>query len=412
MKHRKQIAAAITLSSSLILSVPCNADNVFGFEQQIEDALKIGGGKINIDLNYRFEYADDSTAKRQGYGDPLQIRIGYLTPEFHGLSVFAEYEGVQTLATSKYNNVVNRNNTNRATIADPERHEVNRLWVKYSGVPDTSLKVGRQRIKLDNDRFVGNVGWRQMEQTYDSVRVTNQSLPDTSIDAAYIWKQRDIFSRNVNMDSFLINASYGGIEYGKLTGYAYLLDYEDAADSLAFRRSSQTYGLSFKGATPLNNDIKVLYKAEYAHQWDYQNNPVSYSANYWNGELGFDIHGITIKGGIEQLSADNGIGFQTPLATLHAFNGWADLFLATPADGLQDIYVSVSTKLLYGIKLVGVYHTYSDEDHEIDYGQEFNALAVKKFGTHYTALLKSAHYEADKFKTDTDKYWFSLGVSF
>ena len=39
------------------------------------------------------------------------------------------------------------------------------------------------------------------------------------------------------------------------------------------------------------------------------------------------------------LASDNSQGFRTPLATLHAFNGWADLFLDTPPDGLSDIYV-------------------------------------------------------------------------
>ncbi len=327
------------------------------------------------------------------------------------MSAFAEYEGVQTLVVGKYNNVVNQSNTNRDTIADPERHEVNRLWLQYAGIPDTALKVGRQRIKLDNDRFIGNVGWRQMEQTYDSVRITNTSLPDTTLDAAYIWKQRDIFSRNVNMNSFIANFSYAGFKQGKLVTYAYLLDYDDAGDSLGFGRSNQTYGISFEGTAPMDNNLKLLYKGEFAHQLDFQDNPNNYSTSYWNLELGFDIHGVAIKGGIEQLSADNNIGFQTPLSTLHAFNGWADEFLATPPNGLKDIYASVGTTA-FGIKLLGVYHHFSDEDGDVDYGQEFDALAVKKFGKHYSVLLKYAHYEAEDFKTDTDKFWLQLAMSF
>ncbi len=411
MINRTLIAICTTLSNLVVLSPVCTADNLLGFEDTIEKALKIGGGKINIDLSWRFEYADDSSKKRQGYGDPFRIRLGYLTPEYHGLSAFAEYEGVQTVFAGKYNSVVNQNNTNRATIADPERHEVNRLWLQYSGIPDTHLKIGRQRIKFDNDRFIGNVGWRQLEQTFDAVRLTNDSLADTELNAGYIWKQRDIFSNNINMDTFFVNASYNGFEYGKITGYAYLQDYDDASDSLAFKRSNQTYGISFQGTAPINESINLVYKVEFARQWDFQDNPENYSTNYWNGELGFDISGVTIKGGIEQLSADNGIGFQTPLATLHAFNGWADLFLATPPDGLQDIYVSIGTKI-YGIKLLGVYHHFSDEDGDVDYGDEFNALAVKKFGKHYSVLLKYAHYEADTFKTDTDKFWLQLGMTF
>lgn len=410
MITRKLIATNITLYS-LAISTVCTANNLLGFEDTIEKALKIGGGKVNIDMSWRFEYADDSSSKRQGYGDPFRIRLGYLTPDFHGLSAFAEYEGVQTVFAGKYNSVVNQNNTNRATIADPERHEANRLWLQYTSIPDTNLKVGRQRIKFDNDRFIGNVGWRQMEQTFDAVRLTNHSLADTELNAGYIWKQRDIFSNNINMDTFFVNASFNGFEYGKITGYAYLQDFDDAGDSLDFKRSNQTYGINFQGTAPIYKNINLVYKAEFARQWDFQDNPENYSTNYWNGELGFDISGVTIKAGIEQLSADNGIGFQTPLATLHAFNGWADLFLATPPDGLQDIYVSVGTKI-YGIKLLGIYHHFSDENGDVDYGDEFNALAVKKFGKHYSVLLKYAHYEADTFKTDTDKFWLQLGMSF
>jgi len=250
-----------------------------------------------------------------------------------------------------------------------------------------------------------------MEQTYNAVRLINTSVKEIEVTAGYIWKQRDIFSNNVNMNTYFVNAGYQGFEYGKLVVYAYLFDYDDAVDSLRFRRSNQTYGFSFKGGAPLNDDIKVVYKLEYAHQWDFQNNPVTYSTDYINGELGFNIQGITVKGGVEQLAADNGIGFQTPLATLHAFNGWADLFLATPPDGLQDIYTSISTNVA-DIQLLGVYHHFSDQNHDVDYGDEFDALAVQKFGKHYKVLLKYAHYEADQFRTDTDKFWLQLGASF
>jgi hypothetical protein len=32
-------------------------------------------------------------------------------------------------------------------------------------------------------------------------------------------------------------------------------------------------------------------------------------------------------------------GFSTPLATTHLFDGWADMFLTTPANGLGNLYV-------------------------------------------------------------------------
>ena len=47
---------------------------------------------------------------------------------------------------------------------------------------------------------------------------------------------------------------------------------------------------------------------------------------------------------------------QTPLATLHKFDGWADLFLTTPNKGLQDLYAGAAyrfdgVKALPGLKM-------------------------------------------------------------
>ncbi len=58
------------------------------------------------------------------------------------------------------------------------------------------------------------------------------------------------------------------------------------------------------------------------------------------GDVALAVKGIgTLGVGYELLGSDDGVAaFQTPLATLHKFNGFADQFLVTPAGGLQDIY--------------------------------------------------------------------------
>ena len=45
---------------------------------------------------------------------------------------------------------------------------------------------------------------------------------------------------------------------------------------------------------------------------------------------------VTVKAAYESLEGNGARGFSTPLATLHAFQGWADVFLNTPADGVDD----------------------------------------------------------------------------
>jgi hypothetical protein len=104
-----------------------------------------------------------------------RLRAGLLSPVFHGLQGYAEYEGnlhargLQQSAQQQYR---------LFNGCRPQKSELNQLWISYAGIPDTVIKGGRQRIKLDDDRFIGNVGWRQMETTFDSVLVThnNQQL--------------------------------------------------------------------------------------------------------------------------------------------------------------------------------------------------------------------------------------------
>lgn len=364
-------------------------------------------GKVSANLRYRFENVNEKGVTRKtANASIIRLRLGYLTPKFYGFQSFAEYEGNQDIVND-YNSLRN-GKTRHSVVADPQQNELNRFWIDYSEIPDTLIKIGRQRIKLDNDRFIGNVGWRQLEQTYDSALVQNQSLPDTKITVGYISSVRTIIDTNDNMNTPIANISYDGWGFGKLTGYAYLIDFNPQARSTS---SSQSYGLRFSGSTPVTDGIEALYTAEYAYQKDYQDNPNDFDVNYLNFEFGGRAAGFTGKAGYANLSADNGVGFSTPLATLHAFQGWSDVFLNTPPDGIRDIYGEVSTQI-YGVKLAAVYHDFDNAAGKRDFGGEIDLLIAKKFTKHYSAAVKYARYDADDFKNDTQKIWVLGQVSF
>lgn len=97
-----------------------------GLNESIEKALNVGGGKFNIDLRYRFEYVDRANLPEIGKADTIRARIGYLTPTFHGLQAFAEYEGNQDIFTNDYNSTWN-DKIRHPVIADPQKNEVNQL---------------------------------------------------------------------------------------------------------------------------------------------------------------------------------------------------------------------------------------------------------------------------------------------
>jgi hypothetical protein len=125
------------------------------------------------------------------------------------------------------------------------------------------------------------------------------------------------------------------------------------------------------------------------------------------------IGAARFKLGYEVLEGDAAAGsaFRTPLATLHAFQGWADKFLTTPDDGIEDLYVGVTGKAL-GADLMLVFHDFSAETGSGDWGTEFDVSANWAIGKHYAVLLKGATYDSDDFSTDASKYWVMLTAAF
>ncbi|AKM08901.1 hypothetical protein [Croceicoccus naphthovorans] len=333
-----------------------------------------------------------------------------------GFSVLAEAEGTLAIVDN-YNAYpfpidASQRRPEYSVIADPENVELNRLQVGYFG-KFGSVTVGRQRIVLGNSRFVGNVGWRQNEQTFDAARATVKIGP-AYLDGTYAISQRSIFGmdadarRAMEGEHILLNAGVkvAGVD---LTGFAYILDYDD--DEPAPARSSQTYGAIASGKIPLGDPIALTFTASYAKQSDLDGDTIDYSADYLNGELGTVISGVKLLAGYEKLGSDDGlIGFSTPMATLHKFNGFADLFLNTPATGIEDYYGSLGYAFK-GVTLGVTYHKFESDVGGLDYGSEWDATAGFKLGG-YPFLIKYANYDAEDFGTDTEKLWVQVSFAY
>ena len=411
---------ALILSLPFLIMVNTGSSVAAGLnmDDKIADELKGDWGQITFNLRYRFEHVDQDGIETAN-GDPIRLRLGYMTPEFSGFQAFAEFEGNTPVFADDYNDKTN-GKTDYAVIADPSEGELNQAWLSFDTISDTVIKAGRQRILLDNQRFVGAVGWRQMEQTFDAAKLINVSVDNFTANATYIWNVRTILSKNVNMGSPLVNLKYSFQGVGTVTGYGYWLDYSDPDDSgpFAYAFSTQTLGLRFNGKTAMNNNLKLLYTAEYATQSDFQDNPENYTADYYHFMGGLTIPNtgsiltnITGKIAYEVLGSDKNVSFKTPLGTNHGFNGWADLFLTAPGGGLRDTYGVLSSSVA-GVKVDLIYHDFQADTGGSDYGTEFDAMLTKKIGTHYTVQAAYANYNADKYKTDTEKLWLQVTIAF
>ncbi len=355
-----------------------------------------------IDLNLRYESVDQDNALRNADALTLRTRLTHKTADYKGFSGVVEFEDSRTIAgVDNYNDTNGQNTGVYSVVADPETTELDQAFVQYSTDKFTA-KIGRQVIALDGHRFVGHVGWRQDRQTFDAATFIYNASEKLKASYSYLSKRNRIFGEEKDFDSkdHLLNVSYK-TSMGKLVGYAYLLEVDEGVSN-----GLDTYGVSFNGKKD-----KFSYAVEVATQSD---DVTDADTTYFKLEGAYKFDKLTAKLGYESLGSDNGVGFQTPLATLHKFNGWADQFLGTPGSGLEDVYVTLAGKVMGG-KLSATYHDFSSEEGSIDFGSEFDVVYAKGFAKHYKAGIKYAAYSAGDTasgKVDTDKLWVFVSASF
>lgn len=311
----------------------------------------------------------------------------------------------------------------RPLVTDPQNVALYLAQLRYKA-GTVALTAGRQRIALDDERFVGNVGFRQNGQTFDAVRGEWTVAPRLKADLSYAWSARTIWGVDGNGarpgaiggDNVFANLAYA-TNLGTLTGFAYLVDQDESAVQ-GYRLSSQSYGARFAGAHPFSKTVKLSYQLSYATQSNYRRNPNSYRASYYLVDAGLELRSLKLGGGYEVLGADKGVAltsFQTPLATGFKFQGWANKFLTTPADGVRDLYASAG----YGWKQAGplrvlalqaVYHRFASDRASRLYGDEIDLLASARLRK-TTIALRYASYHADSFATNTKKFWVQMDWS-
>ncbi len=311
----------------------------------------------------------------------------------------------------------------RPLVADPENVALYLANIGYRAGGMT-LTAGRQRIAIDDERFIGNAGFRQNAVTYDAVRAEWTPARGLKLDLSYAWSVRTIWGiegtgarpRAVGGDNVLANLAYA-TPVGTVTGFAYLVD-QDAAAVQGFRLSSASLGVRIAGVRTLSPAAKLSYAASYATQRGHHRNPNRYRADYWSADATLDLRGWKLNLGYEVLGAGDGTpltSFQFPLGTNFKFQGWADKFLTTPPDGVRDLYAGIG----HGWKAAGPfkapavsigYHRFRSDRLGIAYGKEFDALATARLGK-VAIAARFARYRAARFATDTDKFWLQLDWS-
>ncbi len=409
--RRIRIVLSAAVVTALFAASGARADDASDF------GTALTSGKAGINVRARFETVDKDNSLDDANALTARLRLNYRTGQWNGWSAFAEFDNVFHVISDF--NAGGGTTPDKAlryqTVADPKGSDLNQVHFDYRYSEEWFFRAGRQRILLDNQRFVGGVGWRQNEQTYDAFTVNTKAISNTTFQYSYVSYVRRIFGQSSavgkhNNRTHLLNAKVALPDDWSVTPYFYRIDNRDAPGF-----STATIGARLAGAIKAG-DGSISLVGEFARQSDAANNPVSYDANYIHFDGAWALeNGLSIGIGYESLGGDSTIPnamFRTPLATLHKFQGWADLFLTTPDQGIDDVYATVKFKA-GNWNLTAVYHDFSAESGSGDFGTEFDLSGGTKIGENYGILLKGAFFSSDDAAyPDTNKFWLMFTANF
>jgi len=428
--------------------------------QTLLESMQMSKTMTNFRLRYEnvdqdgYQQAPGNNNKKLDTAEGFNLRslIGWQTAPFNNFSFAAQVIDVHQFSDNsndRRSNLSESGKANYPNIVDPAYTDINQLFVDWTGIKNTKLRLGRQQLNLDNVRFIGDIGFRQDMQVFDGLSITNKSIPDTEIFAAHFDKVRQINTklRDGNID--IINAKYRISPTESLIGYGYFIDVanlsqnngnpaavstaaqggnglgasQDLVKTATTDASSKTFGLRLDGVHKISDDWKVLYTAEYAKQDDYKGGSSLIDAHYLRLGAGAMVDVWSLRIDHETLSSNNGkYAFQTPLGTNHLFQGWADVFLVTPRQGMEDTFITFAGSIQKA-KLMAEYHVYkSDEKFQSigklsnNYGTELDASVAYPFTANITGKIEYAKFNEDDVygtlkgaarKGDKDMFWIT-----
>lgn len=364
-------------------------------------------GKISGDFRYRSEFVDQTGLPDSARAHTARLRLGYESPVYKGFKFFGEMESNQILGGEQFNEGLN-GKARYPRVNDPRMTGVNQAYLDYND-HGVQLRLGRQPLFFDNQRFVSWSKWRQNDVTHDAAQIQFEPLEKLKLSYAhstgvnrYSGRRSDAGRYDANINLF--NARYELPKGFTVSGYRYLVDFDEPTE---YALSSSTYGVRAvyepKGKTWL-----PFGSAEYARQSDYGQNPLSYDTNYYAVEAGAKLDTIRVSVAHEHLGSDGTASLQTPIGTAYNFLGWTEKFGTIPVQGLTD----TRFQAVYPVDLpwegqkitfTGQYHDFNSVKGSLDYGTELGLSMTYTPVKNHDFTLRYADYNAQDLFTDTTK---------
>ena len=332
-------------------------------------------GRPILELRPRYNRIDESDKEERTQGYTYRVVAGWRTAPWMGLRF--TLEGIHTghIGPKEFNDDGAQFATSAyPLLPDPAHTGLNQAHVEFTGIEGFRVRAGRQRVRMDNLRWISDNDFRQIPQLFDGAEVANTSLADTELLAGHYTRVRDTSGEVDKLKLSILHAAYSGFRGHSLAAYAYFHDQPANGAFTGFANSSyKAYGVRAEGAFGAG-PVEFPYTAEVARQKPYAGGNALIDVRYWRLGGGATWKEVTLRYDEELRGSNNGrYGLQMPLTDFYSFNGWTLHFFNVPFQGLHDRWVTLRAGIpIEPLKLVfyGESHRFRSDFRDLDFGKE------------------------------------------
>lgn len=360
-----------------------------------------------LGLRYRDTSLVSGQFRQHGHAHTARLQLGYLQAFGPHWAAYVEATGLWSLFGRQYDDSSGRV-AGYPAEADPAGKEFSGAWLGYRH-PHGELRLGRQYVRLGNERFFARNAWRQHPQSFDGL--SSRWQLGRSIVLHYAWLGEvhrtvggdfpDRRQRRWHLQAHVLQAEQT-LPLGTLAGWVYLI----RNDTLA-THSVRTRGLSWSGQVRTGPG-RLGWSVVAARQHSYAGQPHRFDLGYHQFEIDYGLPELSVRAGEEWLGGDGRTGFDIAYGAGHAFDGWVGVF-SIPAAGLRDRYGALQGALASGRhRWQLVYHRFDAVRGGSAYGQEMDAGLLTQWTSRWSTELQYGHYLRRHHGFDQHKLWLML----
>lgn len=297
-------------------------------------------------------------------------------------------------------------------LPDPARQGINQLHLDYSGFDATKIRIGRQILELDDERFISDVDFRQTPQVFDGVTVNSQHLANAELTVGHYWRLRSVLGAASPLRLTIAHGAWNPAPGQSLVAYGYWHDNAATGAQTGFASNAQRIvGLRAEGELRLPARLRASYLGEAAWQRAIGGGDARVAARYYRLGAGIGNDVWTLRADHEEKGSRRGdYGFQTPLTDFYAFNGWALQFTTTPRSGLRDSWLTLRSNFA-AVEARLEYHRFRSAWGAFDFGDEWDGSIAYQLRPDTVARLQLARYRAGRDtpeQNSVNKTWLTL----